>query len=174
MGSEESCAQNVVHPRLGRLQVRGQAMLCSHPLATLPDYQHWVEQLALVRDVPGLFLPLKCERDSGLCVAGESVQLTYPVFPQTLAQEIRARRTHGAAFSEEELWYLLYAVVRPMAALEERGLAVGDVQPCNVLLSQSGQVRLLSTFSMPCQLNSFHLTIQNENYQGLNSPEEMQ
>lgn len=66
-----------------------------------------------------------------------------------LKEEIANRRKNQQFFSEMEIWYLLYNLVKAGMIFEAKGIKLGDMHPNSVLLNELGHVKLLNVASMP-------------------------
>jgi hypothetical protein len=58
-------------------------------------------------------------------------------------------------FDETELWYLLYNLVEAGTILEKYNKKIGDIHPNNCLLNEVGQMKVISTFSIPGEITNF-------------------
>ena len=53
------------------------------------------------------------------------------------------------------MWYLLYNIIRAGNKFEKIKKKMGDVSPHNILINDDGQIKVLSTISLPSELNNF-------------------
>ncbi len=53
------------------------------------------------------------------------------------------------------MWYLLYNIIRAGNKFQKIGKKVGDVNPHNVVINDDGQIKVISTCSIPNQQNNF-------------------
>lgn len=44
---------------------------------------------------------------------------------------------------ESEIWYTLHSIANSMSELKAAGVYHGDIQPCNILIDEAGNVKLL-------------------------------
>ena len=58
-------------------------------------------------------------------------------------------------FDETELWYLLYNLVEAGTIFEKYNKKIGDIHPNNCLLNEVGQMKVISTFSIPGEITNF-------------------
>ena len=77
--------------------------------------------------------------------------------------EINNRKRLGRYFLETEMWYLLYNIVRAGHKFEKVKKKVGDVSPNNILINDDGQIKVLSTVSLPNELNNFQKLVEDKN-----------
>ena len=61
------------------------------------------------------------------------------------------------------MWYLLYNIVRAGFKFEKIKKKIGDVNPHNILINDDGQVKVLSTVSLPNELNNFEKIVEDRN-----------
>ena len=61
------------------------------------------------------------------------------------------------------MWYLLYNIVRAGHKFEKVKKKVGDVSPNNILINDDGQIKVLSTVSLPNELNNFQKLVEDKN-----------
>lgn len=47
------------------------------------------------------------------------------------------------------MWYLLYNIIRAGYKFEKIKKKIGDVNPHNILINDDGQIKVLSTVSLP-------------------------
>lgn len=59
------------------------------------------------------------------------------------------RKKLGRFFNEAEMWYLLYSIIRAGNKFEKLKKKIGDVSPYNILINDDGQIKVLSTCSIP-------------------------
>lgn len=67
---------------------------------------------------------------------------------------IKNRRRFGRHFSESELWYLLYVLVKVANFYEERADCVGNIHPMNVMMSEGSRIQLFTLHSSPAELEN--------------------
>ena len=60
------------------------------------------------------------------------------------------------------MWYLLYNMIRAGNKFEKSRKKIGDVSPRNVLINDEGQIKLLSTVSIPNELDNFQNLVENK------------
>lgn len=61
------------------------------------------------------------------------------------------------------MWYLLYNIVRAGFKFEKIKKKIGDVNPHNILINDDGQIKVLSTVSLPNELNNFEKIVEDRN-----------
>jgi serine/threonine protein kinase len=64
---------------------------------------------------------------------------------------------------ETEVWYLLYNIVRAGQKFEHLRRKIGNVHPSNILINESGQIKIISTCSLPGELNSYEYLLESQN-----------
>ena len=60
------------------------------------------------------------------------------------------------------MWYLLYSMVRAGSKFEKIKSKIGDVHPFNVLINDDGQIKLLSSCSMPGEITNFDKIVEDK------------
>lgn len=60
-------------------------------------------------------------------------------------------------FLEKEIWYLLYNMIRGATKFHRNNKKIGNVHPENILINDAGQIKLISTCSLPNEKNNFEL-----------------
>lgn len=60
------------------------------------------------------------------------------------------------------MWYLLYNMIRAGNKFERSRAKIGDVHPNNILINDDGQVKVISTCSLPNELNNFQKAVENK------------
>ena len=76
-------------------------------------------------------------------------QLTYDYYEFVLKTEVANRQRLRKDFLETEIWYLLYNIVRAGSKFEQHKKKIGNVHPINILINESGQIKIISTVSLP-------------------------
>ena len=66
-------------------------------------------------------------------------------------------------FLEEEIWYLLYNLIRAGNKAEQIHKKIGDIHPKNILIDDNGQTKIFSTLSVPDQIDNFWKVVENRN-----------
>jgi hypothetical protein len=72
---------------------------------------------------------------------------------------------------ENEMWYLLYNIVRAGKEYEKYDRKIGDVQPSNIVINEDGQTKIISMDSWPGQEDNFEKVAasrQNKAFLGKN------
>jgi RIO-like serine/threonine protein kinase len=59
------------------------------------------------------------------------------------------------------MWYLLYNITRAGSKFEKIGKKVGDISPHNVLINDNGLIKVISTCSIPNELNNFQKVVED-------------
>ena len=90
-------------------------------------------------------------------------QLTYDYYEFVLKTEINNRRNLNKDFLETEIWYLLYNIVRAGQKFEHLKRKIGNVHPSNILINESGQIKLISTCSLPGEQNNYEFLLEAQN-----------
>lgn len=60
------------------------------------------------------------------------------------------------------MWYLLYNIIRAGNKFEKIKKKIGDVNPHNVLINDDGQIKVLSTVSLPGELDNFQKAVEKD------------
>ena len=60
------------------------------------------------------------------------------------------------------MWYLLYNIVRAGYKFEKIKKKIGDVNPHNILINDDGQIKVLSTISLPNELDNFQKVVEDQ------------
>ena len=76
-------------------------------------------------------------------------QISYDYYEFVLKTEIANRQRLKKDFLETEVWYLLYNIVRAGSKFEHLKKKIGNVHPMNILINESGQIKIISTVSLP-------------------------
>jgi hypothetical protein len=83
------------------------------------------------------------------------MQLSYDYYEFVLKTEIANRQRLKKDFLETEVWYLLYNIVRAGSKFEHLKKKIGNIHPSNILINESGQIKIISTVSLPGELNNY-------------------
>lgn len=87
-------------------------------------------------------------------------QVTYDNCPYVLNDVIESYVQKKTAFTEPQMWHLLYALCAAeyeYAALTgNRNSKIGDVRPQNVFISTKGKIKVANPMSWPGQANSYY------------------
>jgi serine/threonine protein kinase len=89
-------------------------------------------------------------------------QLTYDYYEFVLKTEIANRQRLKKDFLETEVWYLLYNIVRAGSKFEHLKKKIGNVHPMNILINESGQIKIISTVSIPGELDNYELLLEKQ------------
>lgn len=81
--------------------------------------------------------------------------LEYPNYPYLLAEELENRRGKKKAFQENELWYLLYALVSAKKNMRPAFSKVGDIRPHNIFVNEAGDVKIANLYSWPNESTNY-------------------
>lgn len=77
-----------------------------------------------------------------------------------LKDEINSRRKNQNPYSEEEVWFILYSLVKVGAVYERRGSKLGDMHPNNVVVTPKGFIRVITVDSLPLELDNFQKILE--------------
>ena len=66
-----------------------------------------------------------------------------------LGQEVSSRRRDKDFFSEEEVWYILYSLVKAARKFEKFKISSGPLNSSMVLLNPKGHLKLKNILSSP-------------------------
>lgn len=61
------------------------------------------------------------------------------------------------------MWYLLYNIVRAGQKFEHLRRKIGNVHPSNILINESGQIKIISTCSLPGEQNNYDTLLEAQN-----------
>jgi serine/threonine protein kinase len=91
------------------------------------------------------------------------MQLTFDYYEFVLKTEIENRSKLKKDFLETEVWYLLYNIVRAGQKFEHLRRKIGNVHPSNILINESGQIKIISTCSLPGEQNNYDALLEAQN-----------
>lgn len=80
-----------------------------------------------------------------------------------LKTEIENRSKLKKDFLETEVWYLLYNIVRAGQKFEHLKRKIGNVHPSNILINESGQIKIISTCSLPGEQTNYDILLEAQN-----------
>lgn len=60
---------------------------------------------------------------------------------------------------DTEMWYLLYNMIRAGNKFEKLKKKIGDINPHNVVINDDGQIKVVSTCSLPNELDNFQKVV---------------
>lgn len=83
------------------------------------------------------------------------IKLTFDYYEFVLRTEILNRNRLKKDFLETEVWYLLYNIVRAGSKFEHLKKKIGNVHPQNILINESGQIKIISTVSLPGEITNY-------------------
>jgi hypothetical protein len=95
----------------------------------------------LLRLPPRLFLPL--------------TQLIYEDYSFLLSIELVNRAQLNKPLLEEEMWYILYSLVKVGSLYERTDRKMGDVQPSNIVINEEGNVKFAGVDAWPNRLDNY-------------------
>jgi len=82
-------------------------------------------------------------------------KFTFDYYEFVLKTEIQNRYKLRKDFLETEVWYLLYNIVRAGNKFELLKKKIGNIHPRNILINESGQIKIISSISLPGELNNY-------------------
>ena len=110
----------------------------------------FLELMRIRKSMPESYLPRMLDSfmkiDNGYCQTFYTYHVAFDFVQHNLEKEIRSRAKspqESKYFGENEVWYMLYSVVKGLEELRAVGISHGDVQPCFVMIDESGNVRLV-------------------------------
>lgn len=77
------------------------------------------------------------------------MQICYRKYSCSLNQEVKNRRETKKYFAENEIWCLLYILVKIATYFEDKSSSLGNVHTSNVLLGRHNKVQLFTKLSFP-------------------------
>lgn len=87
-------------------------------------------------------LDVSLQDEGNVCGDVKTVTMLVDYHSRTLQSEIEKRRRAGRFYSEEELWYILYAIVSGGAVLQSAKIFHGDLIPSNVFVTKEGFIKI--------------------------------
>lgn len=69
----------------------------------------------------------------------------------------------NSSFLETEMWYLLYNFIRAGNKFEKINKKIGDMRPNNVIINDDGQIKVISTCSIPGETTNFEKVVESIN-----------
>ena len=94
------------------------------------------------------------------CTQG-STQLLYEDYSFVLSVEIANRAQLGKPLLEEEMWYILYSLMRAGSLYEKTDKKIGDVQPANIVINEEGNIKVVSVDAWPSRLDNYDSVCTN-------------
>ena len=91
-----------------------------------------------------------------------TIQLTFEYYQFVLKVEIENRKKLKKDFLETEIWYLLFNIVRAGQKFQLFKKKIGNIHPNNILINENGQVKVISSCSLPGELNNYDLLLQSQ------------
>ena len=82
-----------------------------------------------------------------------------------LKGEIENRLKINRFFEEREIWYLLYNMIRAGNKFERIKKKVGNMHPNSILINDDGQIKIISTCSIPGELDNFEAMVHSHQAQ---------
>jgi serine/threonine protein kinase len=76
-------------------------------------------------------------------------QLYFEHYNIRIKDEIEARKEHRENFSELEIWYILYSIVKAVRMFEKIGISSGNLKTERILLNERGHLKVINTLSSP-------------------------
>ena len=78
-----------------------------------------------------------------------SIQVDYHNYPYLLTEQIYDRRGKKSRFSEVEIWFLLYSLIRANGQACQINQQIVDLRPTNIFLNEDGKIRVSTNLSWP-------------------------
>jgi hypothetical protein len=89
-------------------------------------------------------------------------QIDYENFPYLLTEEIYDRRGKRSRFTEVDVWYLLYSLVRARNQAFQVGQNLLDIRPNNTFLNEDGRIKVASSLSWPMEISNIQKAMDKE------------
>lgn len=83
-----------------------------------------------------------------------SIQVNYDNYPYLLLEEIYHRKGIKTKFSEEDIWFLLFALIEARNQAQSVGERLGDIRPKNIFLNEGGQIKASNSLSWPQEMSN--------------------
>lgn len=135
-------------------------------------FQEWSERVKDVKlsmvGADGVFLPVRttyhttelCGSGGTLRVQHLSMQLVFEEWENFLKDEIANRRKNQNFYLEEELWFILYSLVKVGLLYEGKNCKLGDLHPSNIIVTPQGFIRVITRDSFPLELTNFEKIVE--------------
>lgn len=78
-----------------------------------------------------------------------NIQIEFECYYIPLSHEISKRCDCEKYLEETEMWYLLFCLAESAVCCQGIGEKIGDINPQNILLNNSGKLKLISRLSVP-------------------------
>ena len=89
-----------------------------------------------------------------------SMQLVFEEWENFLKDEIANRRKNQNFYLEEELWFILYSLVKVGLLYEGKNCKLGDLHPSNIIVTPQGFIRVITRDSFPLELTNFEKIVE--------------
>lgn len=86
---------------------------------------------------------------------GCPTQLIYEDYSFLLSIEIANRAHLNKPLLEEEMWYILYTLVKVGCVYERTDRKIGDMQPANIVINEEGNIKFAGVDSWPSRLDNY-------------------
>ena len=96
------------------------------------------------------------------CCKYLSIQLDYENYPYLLTEQIHDRRGKNSRFSEVELWFLLYSLVRANGQACQLNQQLVDLRPTNIFLNEDGNIKVSTNLSWPLEISNIQKAMDKE------------
>ena len=91
-----------------------------------------------------------------------SIQIDYQNYPYLLTEEIYDRRGKKARFTEVEIWFLLYSMVRARNQAIQINQSLVDIRPSNIFLNEDGRIKVSCSISWPLEISNIQKAMDKE------------
>jgi hypothetical protein len=176
MGSEPEPqeAPLLTHERLGPYRAR-EGLMEVRVTCDREEYAGWENRLHTVSrlDCENILLPQDYLFLPGTCSVAGEVRLAFPEYLHALAGEVAHRRSTGSPFSEQELLYLMFSMLKNAMIAQSLREPTNAWSTANILINGKGHAKALTPFSMPRLPSNLRRAIQQDYGHCLLSPEEM-
>lgn len=87
-------------------------------------------------------------------------QITFDRWESFLKDEIISRRKNQHFYTEEEIWFILYTLVKLGKIYEPMRIKIGDLHSNNIVVTPEGFLRVITRHSLPLQLTNFEKIVE--------------
>ena len=91
----------------------------------------------------------KIDQSESYCHEEQKVEMFFEYYEGVLKSEVSSRRKDKDFFSEEEVWFILYSLVKACRKFEKFKIASGPLTTEMVMLNPKGHLKLKNILSSP-------------------------
>lgn len=101
-------------------------------------------------------------RESMMCGSAVCLTAYYDCFPYVLIDEAEHRRKTQGSMAEDEIWYIIWALVDASKSLMDKGFRIGDIRPHNILFNETGELKIINPLSWPGEISNYCKTMYEQ------------